>query len=93
MTKKKKELKNSKVFVSDGASVMAGVINGVAARLQKNQGLTHMLNIHCICHCLALACADSSSQITVLKDFEDVLAMGIFQELAKETQYLYYNRS
>ena len=32
-----------------------------------------MLNIHCICHRLELACADFSYQLAVLKDFEDVL--------------------
>ena len=66
-------LKNFNAFASDGASVMRDVNNGVVARLRENQDLTHMLNVHCICHCLALAWADSSSQLTVLKDFEDVL--------------------
>ena len=67
------DLRNLKAFASDGASVMTGVNNGVAARLRQNQDLTHMLKIYCICYHLALACTDSSSQITVLKDFEDVL--------------------
>ena len=67
------ELKNLKAFAFDGASDMASVNNGVAERLRENQDLTHVLYIHCICHRLALACADSSSQLTVLKDFEDVL--------------------
>ena len=66
------KLKNLKAF-SDGASVMTGVNNGVAARLRENRDSTHMLNIYCICYHLTLACTDSSSQITVLKDFEDVL--------------------
>ena len=66
------KFKNLKTF-SDGASVMTGVNNGVAAWLWENGDLTHMLNIHCICHHLSLACADFCSQITVLKDFEDVL--------------------
>ena len=57
----------------DGASDMTSVNNGVAERLRESQNLTHILNIHCICHGLELACADSSSQLTVLKDFEDVL--------------------
>ena len=52
---------------------MTGVHNGVAVRLRENQDLIHMLNIHCICHRLELACADASYQLTVLKDFEDVL--------------------
>ena len=57
---------------------MTGFNNGVTARLRENQDLTHMLNINSICHHLALACADSSSQITVLQDFEDVLKLWAF---------------
>ena len=30
---------------------MTGVTSDVAAQLQENQNLTHMLNIHCICLC------------------------------------------
>ena len=67
------ELKNLKAFAFDAASDITSVNNGVAEQLRENQDLTHILNIHCICHRLALACADSSSQLTVLKDFEDVL--------------------
>ena len=52
---------------------MTGVNNDVPAHLRENQDLTRILNIHCICHRLVLAYADSSSQLTVLKDFEDVL--------------------
>ena len=66
------ELKNLKAFASDGASVMTGVNNGVAARLREHQVLNHRLKIHCICHRLALVCADSN-QLTFLKDFEDTL--------------------
>ena len=51
---------------------MVGVNKDIAAHLRENPDLTQMLNIHCICHSLALACADSSSQLTVIKDFEDV---------------------
>ena len=52
---------------------MTGVNNDVAAHLPENQDLTRILNIHCICHLLTLRYADSSSQLRVLKDFEDVL--------------------
>ena len=52
------DLKSLKEFASGSAYVMTGV---------------NILNIHCICHRLALACANSSIQLTVLKDFEDVL--------------------
>ena len=40
------------------------VNNGVAAQLQENQDLTHMLNIHFICQHLAQVCTDSRSFTT-----------------------------
>lgn len=50
---------------TDGASVMTGKRNGVPALLRKeNPGL---INIHCICHKLALACADTKAE---LKDID-----------------------
>ena len=42
-------------LASDGASVMTGSHNGVAAKLWE---IVPTLNIHCICHHLALACND-----------------------------------
>jgi hypothetical protein len=48
-------------FVSDGANVMVGIRNGVAARLRRdNQAL---INVHCVCHRLALACTDTCTRI------------------------------
>ena len=67
------ELKHLKAFSSDGASVMTGVNTGVDARLREYEELKNLLNIHCICRRLALACADSSAQLTILKDFETTL--------------------
>ena len=49
---------------------MTGANAGVAARLREHQVLKTMLNIHCIYHRLALACADSSCQLTFLKESE-----------------------
>ena len=46
------EVRNLKSFVSDGASVMTGEHNGVAARLKRVNKV--LLNFHCICHRLAL---------------------------------------
>ena len=51
------EVRNLKSFVSDGASVMTGEHNGVAVRLKRVNKL--LLNFHCICHRLVLACADT----------------------------------
>lgn len=50
-------------FVSDGASVMTGQVNGVAARL-KQEVNPALINIHCVCHTLALACTDTISDTT-----------------------------
>ena len=55
------EVRNLKSFVSDGASVMTGEHNGVAARLKRVNKV--LLNFHCICHRLALACADTGDSI------------------------------
>ena len=51
---------------SDGASVMIGKNNGVAARLKRNAN-SKILNIHCICHRLALACTDTLGDISYIK--------------------------
>ena len=48
-------------FCSDGASVMTGWKNAVAARLKKVN--PYMLPIHCIAHRLALCCADAASNM------------------------------
>ena len=47
------ELRNLKSFVSDGASVMTGEHNGVAARLKRVYQV--LLNFHCMRHRSALA--------------------------------------
>ena len=53
-------INNMKSFVSDGASVMTGIHNGVAAKLKQVNNV--MLNLHCICHVLALPCCDSGNE-------------------------------
>ena len=42
---------------TDGASVMVGKNNGVAAKLRQRN--SNLLNMHCVCHRLALACTDT----------------------------------
>ena len=45
--------------------------NGVAARLKRlNQSI---VNFHCICHKLGLACGDNGDQINYIKDVETTL--------------------
>lgn len=56
---------------SDGASVMLGKKNGVAARLRGE--IPHLLSNHCVAHQLALAVSQSTKNITYLKTFKDIL--------------------
>lgn len=65
------EVRNLKSFVSDGASVMTGVRNGVAARLRRINKV--LLNFHCICHKLALACADTGDNVKYIMEVEGIL--------------------
>lgn len=52
-------------FSSDRASVMTGKRNGVASRLRA--GSKTLMNAHCICHRLALACGDANETISYTK--------------------------
>ena len=54
---------NLKGFASDGASVLTGKYNGVAAKFKELESCKIMINIHCICHRLALACADTGDAL------------------------------
>jgi hypothetical protein len=49
---------------TDGLSVMIAK-NGVAGKL-KNEN-PQLINIHCICHKLALACVQSNDDVQVIK--------------------------
>ena len=56
---------------------MTGCKGGVATKLREHQSLKHLLNVYCIYHRLALACADSSNQLNFLKEFEVTLTQLI----------------
>lgn len=58
-------------FSSDGASVMVGKRTGVETRL-KSENPT-LINVHCVCHKLALACASSNDSLTYIKTIETIL--------------------
>ena len=64
------ELSDLKAFSSDGASVMTGVDGGVAAKLRRMDDCKTMINVHCVCHRLALACSDMGDELQFVKDFE-----------------------
>ena len=72
-------------FSADGASVMTGKRNGVAARLRaENKAL---INIHCICHRLALACGDANDKVSYIQEAEKVLLQlwSFFDHSAKKS--------
>lgn len=56
-------------FVSDGASVMTGKNTGVAKRLKESVN-KELINIHCICHRLALACTDTLEDVSYIKQVQ-----------------------
>ncbi|XP_020615056.1 zinc finger protein 862-like [Orbicella faveolata] len=58
-------------LVSDGAKVMTGHKTGVAARLKQLN--SKLLNVHCICHRLALACAGASDETKYIAQVEGIL--------------------
>ena len=51
-------------FVSDGAAVMTGSRSGVATKLKELN--PQLINFHCICHRLALACTDTLSSVSYI---------------------------
>ena len=58
-------------LATDGASVMTGKRNGVAAFLRRECKL--LLNVHCICHRLALACGDANDHVQYIQSVEKIL--------------------
>ena len=58
-------------LASDGASVMVGKNNGVSALLKREN--PRLVNVHCICHRLALACGDSNNEVEYMLTIERLL--------------------
>ena len=58
-------------LASDGASVMVGKNNGVAALLKREN--PRLVNVHCIYHRLALACGDSNNEVEYMLTIERLL--------------------
>ena len=93
-----KELKDSGLdvskltgFSSDGASVMTGRKGGVATLLRKANPC--LVNIHCICHRLALSWADSNESLSYIKTVETLLRhlWQLFENSPKIDICLYEN--
>lgn len=63
-------------FGSDGASVMTGKNNGMAARLKRVNPF--LISIHCMAHKLALCTSQASTGIQFLSTFKETLFSEIF---------------
>ena len=59
-----------KAFMSAEVSVMTGREKDVAVRFCKVEESSTMLNIHCVCHHLALACSNLRDELEFIEDFE-----------------------
>jgi len=60
------QLQNLNSMASDGAAVMTGACSGVATRLKEVN--SQVITFHCLCHKLALACTETTSDITYIKN-------------------------
>lgn len=71
--------------LSTDGYVMVGRNNGVAAKLREYND--KLINIHCVCHRLALACTNSCSSLKCIKDAETLLRQlwYYFQNSPKRT--------
>ena len=65
------EITNMSSFGSDGANVMTGRREGVAARLKRLN--SNLISIHCVAHHLALAAGQASETIPYLRKFKEIL--------------------
>ena len=72
-------------LATDGSSVMTRRRNGLAVRLREDCKL--LLNVHCICHRLALACGDANDQVSYIKTIEKVLLQlrAFFKNSSKQS--------
>ena len=66
------EITNMSSFGSDGANVMTGRREGVAARLKRLN--SNLISIHCVAHRLALAAGQASETIPYLRKFKEILS-------------------
>ena len=63
-------------FACDGPSVMLGKKNGVVAKLKEDN--PHIINIHCMNHCLQLAVSKAFNSIPAIKNTDELLE-GLFK--------------
>ena len=72
-------------LATDGCSVMTRKRNGVAVKMRQECKLP--LNVHCICHLLALACADANDHVSYIKVAEKILVQlwSFFKNSSKQS--------
>jgi len=75
-------------IATDGCRVMTGKRNGVAALIRRECKL--VLNVHCICHRLALACGDANDDVAYIKNVEKILIQlwSFFKNSAKKVHHI-----
>ena len=65
---KKLDLQKMVMFTSDGASVMLGKVNGVAAKLKLE--VPHLVQQHCVAHREDLGISDTWKEIKLMRDID-----------------------
>ena len=81
----KLEKSNLTGLATDGCSVMTGKRNGVAVKMRQECKL--LLNVHCICYRLALACGNANDHVSYIKVVEKILVQSwsFFKNSAKQS--------
>ena len=81
----KLEKSNLTGLATDGCSVMTGKRNGVAVKMRQECKL--LLNVHCICYRLALACGNANDHVSYIKVVEKILVQlwSFFRNSAKRS--------
>ena len=65
------DIKKFTGLATDGAAVMVGTREGLASKLRRDNPC--MINIHCVCHKLALAFTDSNEDTKYIQDVSNIL--------------------
>ena len=67
---------------------------GVATKLKTNF-ILKIFNIHCICHRLAIACADTGDDYKFIRSVEEILIelWRFFKKLSQEIAYIHEGKS
>ena len=65
------DIKKFTGLATDGSAVMVGTREGLASKLRRDNPC--MINIHCVCHKLALAFTDSNEDTKYIQDVSNIL--------------------